>query len=94
MQSTESPEKDFKSSPNVLLYNQESEKTENISIIINQRGYVIYGIFHSILTLIAVYLSWKCNNGKFDILSFIVALFVPYIYIIYIFATKGTCNIK
>ena len=91
-------------SPTVLLYkyDQESEqeyKPDNINIIINQKDknkpeYVIYGIFHVILTFVAVYLSWKCNNGELDIFSFLISLIFPYVYIIYILATKGTCDIK
>lgn len=56
--------------------------------------YITYGIFHAILTFIAVYLSWKCNDGKLDLLAFVIALFFPYIYIIFIFATRGTCDMK
>ena len=77
--------------PNVLLYNDESGP-DNINITVNNTGYVIYGIFHAILTLIAVYLTWKCNNGKFDLVSFLISLIFPYVYIIYVLATKGTCK--
>lgn len=55
-------------------------------------GRMIYSIFHMIMSLVAIYLSWKCNNG-FNWLSFIGALFFPYIYIIFTLATKGTCGI-
>ena len=34
----------------------------------------------------------KCNKG-FDLTSFIIALIFPYLYIMYIFATNGTCGI-
>jgi hypothetical protein len=44
------------------------------------------------MSLIAIYLSWKCNKG-FDLTSFIIALIFPYLYIMYIFATNGTCGI-
>ena len=54
-------------------------------------GRYIYSIFHVIMSLAALYLSFKCNKG-FDIGSFIVAFCCPYIYIIYILATKGTCS--
>jgi hypothetical protein len=54
----------------------------------------IYSIFHSIITLFAIYLSFKCNDG-FDFLGFITAIFFPHIYIIYKYATSETfCNIK
>jgi len=53
----------------------------------------IYIIFHLILTLFAIYLSFKCNEG-FDFLSLLMAIFFPYIYIIYKYATSDTfCNI-
>ena len=52
----------------------------------------IYTIFHSILTLFAIYLSFKCNKG-FDFLGFFMAIFFPYIYIIYKYATTDNfCN--
>ena len=44
------------------------------------------------MALIAIYLSWKCNKG-FDLLSFLIAIIFPYIYLIYIFATRGTCGV-
>ena len=53
----------------------------------------IYSIFHSILALFAIYLSFKCNKG-FSFGSFFMAIFFPYIYIIYKYATTGSfCNI-
>ena len=52
----------------------------------------IYSTFHSIMSIIAIYLSFKCNKG-FDLGSFMLACCCPYIYIIYILATKGTCGI-
>jgi len=53
----------------------------------------IYSIFHFILTLFAIYLSFKCNEG-FDFLGFVMAIFFPYIYIIYKYATTDTfCDI-
>ena len=55
-------------------------------------GRYIYSIFHTIMSITAIYLSFRCNKG-FDIGSFMLALCCPYIYIIYIFATKGTCGI-
>ena len=44
--------------------------------------------------MVAAYMSYKCN-GKLDIGALIVALFCPYIYIIYKLGTNGLCdNIK
>jgi hypothetical protein len=68
---------------------------DNTNILItckDNTGKYIYMIFHIIMAFIAIYLSWKCNNGNFDILSFLIALFFPYVYIIYILATRGTCD--
>jgi len=53
----------------------------------------LYLMFHIILSFVAVYLSWKCNNQKFELYSFISASLFPYFYIMYILATQGTCNI-
>jgi hypothetical protein len=52
-------------------------------------GRIIYGLFHIIMVGIALILSIRCNNKEFNLGSFIVALFFPYIYIIYILATKN-----
>lgn len=78
---------------NFPISNQNNEINE-IKKCKDYSGYMIYGVFHAILTLIAVYLSWKCNGGKLDLLAFVIALFFPYIYIIFIFATRGTCDMK
>jgi len=54
----------------------------------------IYTIFHSIIILFAIYLSFKCNNG-FSFGGFFMAIFFPHIYIIYKYATNETfCDIK
>ena len=55
-------------------------------------GRYIYSVFHIIMTFVAVYLVYKCNN-QFRLGPFIVALFFPYLYIIYTLATKGTCGL-
>jgi hypothetical protein len=77
---------------------ENAKQTENQPIVYNENINIykssvnsIYSIFHTIITFIAIYLSYKCHN-KFDLGSFIVACFCPYIYIIYILATKGTCD--
>lgn len=52
----------------------------------------IYSIFHSIVAFFAIFLSFKCNRG-FSFVSFLIAIFFPHIYIIYIYATTGSfCN--
>lgn len=58
----------------------------------NELGRYVYSVFHSIMSLVAIYLSFRCNKN-FDISSFLIALCCPYIYIIYILATRGTCGI-
>jgi hypothetical protein len=56
-------------------------------------GRYIYTIFHIIMFLIAVYLSFRCNNKTFNLSSFLFAAFFPYVYIVYILATQGTCGL-
>ena len=52
----------------------------------------IYMVFHTLMAMFAIYLSWKCNSGQFDIVGFLIAIFCPYLYIIYTLATRGTCD--
>lgn len=51
----------------------------------------IGGIIYFIITLIALYLSFKRNNG-FNLGSFLVALIFPPIYIVYFIATNTPNN--
>jgi hypothetical protein len=67
-----------------------NNKTQVEIVIDNTRA--IYGVFHTLMSLLAIYLSYRCNNNRFNPASFIIALCCPYVYIIYIFATKGTCS--
>jgi lipopolysaccharide export LptBFGC system permease protein LptF len=55
-------------------------------------GKYFYTVFHTLMALLAIYLSYRCNK-EFRLGSFLVALFFPYIYIIYVLATEGTCGI-
>lgn len=48
-------------------------------------------LIYSIVTLIALYLSIK-RNGGINVGSFLVALFFPWIYIVYYFATQNTIS--
>ena len=57
------------------------------TVLVNRTFMLIY----LAIAVFALYLSFKCNGG-FDILSFLAALFFPYIYIPYVLATKGTCG--
>ena len=55
----------------------------------------IYSVFHTIMFLIAIFLSFRCNRG-FSLGSFLVACFCPPIYIFYILITeydKGICDL-
>ena len=53
---------------------------------------VIYTIMHVIISLFAIYLSWKCNGG-FSMISFICAVLCPHLYILWALATRGGCGI-
>lgn len=55
-------------------------------------GRYIYSVFHTIMSLVAIYLAFRCNKG-FEIGPFLMALIFPYVYIIYVLATKGTCGV-
>lgn len=84
-------------SNNVALKKMDNEldKESEKSVVVYQTsgsGRYIYSVFHLIMSLVAIYLSFKCNKG-FDISSFIVAFCCPYMYIIYVLATKGTCGL-
>ena len=45
-------------------------------------------ILHTLFLVIAIYFSFKRNNG-FSLLSFIVAVLLPELYIIYVLATQN-----
>ncbi len=51
----------------------------------------MYSVFHTILFIVALYLSFKCNRG-FNLGSFLLACCCPMFYIPYILATKGFCS--
>ena len=86
------------SNNNVALKEIPSENTNQqpeTPVIVYQTsgtGRYVYSVFHLIMSFVAIYLSFKCNNG-FNFSSFIVAFCCPYIYIIFILATKGTCGV-
>jgi hypothetical protein len=61
-------------------------------VLKNNSQSTIYSIFHTLMIFVAIYLSFRCNDNKFNATSFVIALFCPYIYIIYVLATKGTCS--
>ena len=55
-------------------------------------SYCLYGIFHTIMSIIGIYLSFVCNKG-FHLLPVLVAVLFPYPYLIYIIGTQGTCGL-
>lgn len=66
------------------------------TVIIEKRPMMrpMYMVFHTIISIFAIYLSFKCNNG-FNFGSFLMALFFPHLYIIYKFATSEKfCGLK
>ncbi len=90
----------YQPTPDIVTKRPEEEKNNTIDSAIvamtcdNQfsTGRYLYMIFHSLMSMIAIYLSFRCN-GKFRFSSFIMALLFPYLYIIYVLATQGTCGI-
>ena len=51
--------------------------------------HTIPGLVLLLLSIFALYLSFKCNKG-FDLIGFLGAVLFPYIYIPYKLATCGT----
>ena len=82
------------------LYNNTNNNNNNkqveippTTIIIQDKSDAasIYSIFHSILSIIAIYLSVRCNQ-KINYTSIVIAIFFPYLYIIYsIIMHNGIC---
>lgn len=55
-------------------------------------GWTSYGVLHFLAFIFAVYLAFKCNPN-ISVLSVLVAIFCPWIYIIYILVTRrGICS--
>lgn len=53
----------------------------------------IYSVFHLIISIIAIYLSFRCNTN-INYGSILIAVFCPYIYIIYsIIINNGICEL-
>lgn len=56
-------------------------------------GGSVYGVFHLIAVVFAVYLAVKCNQ-RINVLAIIVAIFCPWIYIIYaVIRYRGFCGV-
>ena len=51
----------------------------------------MYSVFHTIIMVFALYLSFKCNNG-FNPVDFLIACCCPVLYIIYRAATSEFCT--
>ena len=78
--------------PDKLPVQNNNKKYNKIKcIIIKNNKPTIYSIFHSILSFFAIYLSFNCNKGSFNFVDFFMAIFFPYIYIIYKYANKRLC---
>jgi hypothetical protein len=57
-------------------------------------GSWFYEIFHTIIALFALYLSFQCNGG-FDLGAFLLACICPYIYIPYVlFTHSDRCGLQ
>ena len=69
-----------------------NNKDDNVYSVRKPDYSILYVITHLIISFFALYLSWKCNGG-FDIISFLVAFFCPYLYIMYALAAKGGCGV-
>ena len=63
-----------------------NQKTRNICIV--TQNYQLYSVFHSIIGIFAIYLSFKCNQG-INLLDLLFALCCPVLYIVY---RTAVCN--
>ena len=88
----EQPFEDYQQLDNVENFQNQKLVDAPVIRCRNTTGRYIYSVFHTIMALVAIYLSFRCNK-EFKWTSFIIALFFPYIYIIYILATEGSCGI-
>ena len=65
---------------------------KNNNVPTSKKTYFV-SILYFVVVMFALYLSFICNNG-FDLGGFLMALFFPYIYIIYKLATsKNFCDL-
>ena len=53
-------------------------------------GKYVYSVFHTVMSIVAIFLSYRCN-GCFQWIPFLAALCCPYAYIIYIIIFKSQC---
>jgi hypothetical protein len=50
----------------------------------------IYLIFHNIIAIVALYISFRCNM-RFDLLHVLCAIIIPVPYLIYMVAIHNSC---
>ena len=78
------------------LSNQNDEDDANLSrngCGCRNRHYMhMYSVFHTIIALFAIYLSFKCNRG-INVLDLLLALFCPVLYIVYRLAVCNEINL-
>ena len=66
----------------------------NTALPTNNDGKSIYVVFHMFISILAFYLALRCN-AKINYTSIIIALFLPYPYVIYsIIMYNGICKIE
>lgn len=65
--------------------NKPREKVKSVNTVRSET----YAALHFVAAVYAIYLSFKCNNGSINYGSLLVALLFPWLYIIYVFATRG-----
>jgi hypothetical protein len=68
-------------------------KINNEPFVFNGK-YAIYSLIYSIIWAFAVFLSFRCNGNKFDVIGFLGACLCPVIYIPYKLGTSSNyCGI-
>jgi hypothetical protein len=73
-----------------------SSQTDTVVVVERESSPMktVYSVFHLVVSVFAIYLSFKCNSG-FDFGAFLMACCCPYIYVIYKFATSDNfCGIR
>lgn len=77
---------------------QEEKKTTTEQVVTfvrnNHQGCKMYGLIHFILSVYALHLAFQ-KHCEFQWIHFLGALFFPYLYIAYFFATGGAdCQLR
>lgn len=73
--------------PQVIVVQQPSQSSPSVLR-------TLYSVFHFVVSIFAIFLSFKCNQA-FDLTGFLAALFFPYIYILYKYGTTDNfCGVK